>query len=238
MRESNKFVQGAADRNKLLHISLDGWIIVAYEQQNFRVHCNELSLSHMLIEAPIEWQVGTEIELKAIEINGKEFELEGYAVVTKIEQKKSFENLGLALIDYIDFDAVAKNCLQSVYSFLISLRNRDERLAMRFNWAFNDVAQLVAVCKTLLAEVDVSSAWTDSGPSELARAYLAGKKQDFSEPQQIMLETVWKLWCGSLDLPEPVSTLPDSARGALVALRKAIARGPTGINEWLQVEWR
>ena len=43
---------------------------------------------------------------------------------------------------------------------------------------------------------------------------------------------------GSLDLPEPSVDLPPPASGALVALRKAIPRGPSGINEWLRVEWR
>lgn len=238
MRENKGFARGGGDRRKFLHISIDGWLTAECDGESLRLHCLELSLSDMIIEASANWAVGTELALKSINVDGGEFELGGFATVTHLDKQPSVDGAILASVDYVDFDVVAQNCLQTVFSFVVEQRHRDERPIMRFNWAFRDVAQLIAVCKALLASVDVSGAWTDAGPSEMARAYLAGKGQGLSQAQRSMLEIVWKLWCGSLDLPDPAVELPVTAGGALVALRKAIPRGPSGINEWLRVEWR
>jgi hypothetical protein len=237
MRENRAFSKGMADRRKLLHVSVDGWLSVEHDEHSLRIHCLELSLSHMIVEAPVTWRVGPEMAFKSIEVDGSDFELGGFAAVTHLDKQSTADGTTLASLEYIDFDIVAQNSLQTVFLYVVQQRNRDERPVMRFNWAFRNVAQLVAVCKTLLAEVDVDGAWTDAGPSELARAYLAGKIQNLSPAQRVMLEIVWKLWCGSLDLPEPAEALPETAGGSLLALRKAIARGPNGIDEWLKVEW-
>jgi hypothetical protein len=238
MGKDRSFGRGTSDRRKLLHVSVDGWLCARYDDQEVRLHCLEISLSHMIIEATARFAVGAELALVSIDVDGAQFELGGFAAVTNLDTQPGADGTTLASIDYVDFDAVAQNCLQTVFSFVVEQRRNVGRPVMRFNWAFRDVAQLVAVCKTLLAGVEVAGAWTDAGPSEVARAYLAGKGPGLSPAQRTMLEIVWKLWCGSLDLPEPSVDLPDPASGALAALRKAIPRGPSGINEWLRVEWR
>jgi hypothetical protein len=238
MSPTNPFTRGALDRGKLLHVGIDGWLTAEHAGETLRVKCSELSLSGMHIEVPAAWTVGTEIGLRELEASGQRFELSGYASVSEVAADADPDGRVSACIEYVDFDAVDQSCVRAAWTFIVEQLHRDERLVMRFNWAFRDVAQLVQVCRTLLAEVDLVAAWTEAGPSELARAYLAGKAPNTAPQHRAMLDAVWKLWCGSLDIAIPPPEMPPTAQGALQALKKAIARGPTGIDEWLDVERR
>jgi hypothetical protein len=235
MAETNPFVRGARDRSKLLHVGVDGIVTLERHGARLRLACTELSLSGMVVHAPEPWPPGTEVALELLEVEGATFDLEGFATVSHAGDAPDGDGSRLTTLEYVDFDAVARSCIHAAFSFVVEQHYRDARPVMRFHWAFRDVAQLIKVCRTLLDEVELKDAWTDAGPSELARSYLAGKVHG-APGQRTMLDVVWKLWCGSLDIPDPPAELPQHARGALVALKKAIPRGPAGIDQWLSVE--
>ncbi len=231
--------RGGLDRRKLLYLPIDGVVELGLEHERPRLRCVELSLREMRVWAPATWPTTIDLELRGLEVEDGSFELGGFARLRERRESGGADDLVLATLEYVDFDAVATANMQAAFAHLARCSRREEHLVMRFNWAFRDVAQLVAVCKTLLCLVELFGAWTDAGPSESARLYLAAKGQGLPPAHRSMLEIVWKLWCGSLDLPaSPASALPESARSALLALRKAASRGPSGIDEWLRVEQR
>jgi hypothetical protein len=221
------------DRQKHLRVSIEGALLIERDEGPLELICRELSVGGARLEMSPAPTVGTRLDVGALRLGGAVFELGVVAEVTAATGEQ-------VEIEFIEMDPVAKSNVQAAFTAAVTpmlAERKASSMAMRFNWAFKDAAQLAEVCRVLLASVELHDVWTPQGPSESARQALASGGGGMTPVQLIMLRLVWSLWSGSLEL-NVAQTLPENARASLEALQKALTRGPAGVEAWLEVERR
>lgn len=220
------------DRRKHLHVPVSGALTAERDGHAFTMAVVEMSLGGARVLPLADLLVGDRMDLKVLTLGDETFDLGVIAEVIEIAADST-------TVAFVEMDAVGKSNTQVAFSAAVApvlTERKNQTVSMRFAWAFRDAAQLAAVCKTLLFHADLSDAWSAAGPSDHARQYLARGGGDLQPGQLAMLRTVWTLWCGSLDISAQLVHLPEASKASLLALQKAMTRGPSGIDAWLNVE--
>jgi hypothetical protein len=104
--------------------------------------------------------------------------------------------------------------------------------------SFRDEAQHAAVCRALLARVDLGDLWTDAGPTARALALLAEDGGGLSSGERTLLLAAFALWNNHRELrfAELLRHLDDDNLKTIGELLAAISRGPDAIDAWL-ADW-
>ncbi len=233
MTEERPFDPGR-DRKKHLRVAVHGTVLVEREGGPEELPCRELSVGGAVLATSVPPAVGARLELSMLRLGEETYELGVLAeVVGAVEEGVE--------IEFVEMDPVTKSNVQAAFTAAVApmlAERKASYMAMRFQWAFRDIYQLVDVCRTLLTSVELIDAWTPEGPSGVAAEALVGNGTNLTPSQQAMLRVVAGLWSGSLDVSLDAAGLPEASRASLDALEKALTRGPSGVDEWLTVERR
>ena len=100
--------------------------------------------------------------------------------------------------------------------------------------AFRDDAQRARVCSTLLGKTDLRGLWREAGPTERARQLFAEGLKELSSEKRTLFLMAWEIWREKTDLRfHDLRSLSRKRLYLVGSLLLAMAKGPDGVDEWL-----